>query len=288
MHRSTFSTCALSLITCVWFIAASASAETLRVIQGSHPLDEYAVGALRVALQQLPEHYEIEVSQDDLTQARVIEELGLERVDVMWLASNQQAEDMLLPIRFPLLKGLLGYRLSIINPKNQNRFRQVQSLADLKQLSFGQGYGWPDVDILRHNDLDVITTSKYNNLFYMVEGERFDGFPRGVLEPWLELENHAQLGLTVDTHLLMIYHLPFYFFVAPDNQALADKIAHGLELALSNGAFDAYFFNHRMIDGSLARAHLGERKVFHLDNPTLPKLTPLERKEFWFDLDALQ
>lgn len=287
MYRSKFHRHTLALLSCVWFSVACANAETVRVIQGSHPLDEYAVGALRVALQQLQGPYDIEVKEDNLTQTRVIEELGLKRVDVMWLASNQQAEDSLLPIRFPLLKGLLGYRVNIINPDRQSRFSQVRSFADLQQLTFGQGYGWPDVDILRHNDLQVVTTSKYNNLFYMVEGGRFDGFARGVLEPWLELENHPELGLTVDKHLLMIYHLPFYFFVAPDNTALAEKIARGLELALKNGAFDAYFLNHRMISGSLARAKLHERRVFQLDNPTLPKLTPLERQEYWFNLDSL-
>lgn len=272
---------------CLIFFCVAADAATLRVIQGSHPLDEYAVGALRVALKQLNEEIDIEVKKEQVTQTRVIEELKLKRVDVIWLASNQQAEDELLPIRFPLLKGLLGYRVNIINPATEAAFSEVQSVEDLQQLSFGQGYGWPDVDILRHNELQVVTTSKYDNLFFMAEGGRFDGFPRGILEPWLELQNHSELDLIVDPHIVMIYHLPFYLFVAPDNAALAQKIALGLELALANGEFDHYFLNHKLVSGSLANAQIKKRKVFHLKNPTLPEQTPLHRQEYWFDINQL-
>lgn len=271
----------------IFLQAFTANAETLRVIQGTHPLDEYAVGALKVALAQLEQPYRLDVRQDQLTQARVMEEIKLDRLDVMWLASNQEAEDELLPIRFPLLKGLLGFRLNIINPDRQDKFRAVRTERDLQQLTFGQGLGWPDVDILRSNNLQVITTSKYENLFYMVEGGRFDGFPRGVLEPWLELRNHRELGLTVDSELLLIYQLPFYLFVAPENTVLAQRIHEGFERALANGAFDEYFYNHEMIKDALQQAKLENRRSFKLTNPTLPKNTPLERDDYWFDISSL-
>lgn len=271
------------------FISAAAPAETLRVIQGSHPLDEYAVGALRVALAEMDTHYDLDVTLDQMTQTRVTEQLQAKKVDVMWLASNQEAEDKLLPIRFPILKGLLGYRVCIINPANQPKFSAVRTLQDLKSLSFGQGFGWPDVDTLRSNGLKVVVTSKYENLFPMVEGGRFDGFPRGVLEPWVELRSRPQWGLTVDTNVLLIYTLPFYLFVAPDNQQLASDLHEGFERALANGNFDRYFYGHEMIKSALASAKLQDRTaVFHLNNPTLPRLTPLDRKDYWFDIQSMQ
>ncbi|WP_187408048.1 diguanylate cyclase [Saccharophagus sp. K07] len=205
----------------------------------------------------------------------------------MWLAANQEAEDTLLPIRFPILKGLLGYRVSIIHPQNRGKFAAVRTKEDLKALSFGQGYGWPDVGILRSNGLNVVVTSKYENLFYMTEGGRFDGFPRGVLEPWVELRPHSDLGLTVDPHVLMIYPLPFYFFVAPENAKLAQEIHEALERALKKGSFDQYFYNHDMVKSALEQAKLHERTaVFELTNPTLPRETPLDREDYWFDIRA--
>jgi hypothetical protein len=271
------------------FSLAGAEANTLRVVQGSHPLDAYAVGALRVALAELDTPYELDVTMEQMTQTRVTEQLRANKLDVMWLASNQEAEDALLPIRFPLLKGLLGYRICIINPANQYKFSAVRTLQDLKALTFGQGYGWPDVDTLRSNGLTVVVTSKYDNLFPMVEGGRFDGFPRGVLEPWVELRTHAALGLTVDTNVLLIYTLPFYLFVSPDNPKLANVLHEGLERALANGNFDRYFYGHEMIKSTLELAKLQDRKaVFYLDNPTLSKQTPLDRTDYWFDIQSLK
>jgi len=68
-----------------------ASAATLRVMQGSHPLDEYAVGALRVAVAELDTPYQIEVTRDQMTQTRVIEQLRANKLDVMWLAFGEPA-----------------------------------------------------------------------------------------------------------------------------------------------------------------------------------------------------
>lgn len=263
-----------------------ATADVYRVSQGTHPLDAYAVGALRLALKALDEGDQVKVLEQQLTQTRVKEELRAGTVDVMWLASNQKEEEELLPVRFPLLKGLLGHRICIIAPEKQARFMRVRTMEDVRQLTFGQGLGWPDVEILRANNLQVITTAKYENLFYMTEGERFDGFPRGVLEPWVEIESHRELGLTVDRHLLLIYGLPFYLFVDPARPQLAEKIHRGLDLALQDGSFDEYFFSQPMVKSALQKANLRDRLAFHLHNPTLPKNIPLDREEYWFSLDT--
>lgn len=274
----------LSLACC--FVVNSSYANTLRVIQGEHPLDEYAIGALRVALAHTDTPYQLDIRRDDLTQTRVIEEANLKRVDVIWLASDQASEDILEPVRFPLLKGLLGYRVCIIKPENQTKFSAINDRSALQSLTFGQGYGWPDVEILSSNQLQVITTSKYDNLFYMTEGGRFDGFPRGVLEPWLELKKHEHLDLAVDTHVLLVYKLPFYLFVAQDNAALAAELHQGFDRALATGAFDAYFYSHEMIKGALQKAKLESRKAFYLNNPTLPSKTPLHRLEYWLNVET--
>ncbi len=272
------------LVVLMGFAAQAYSAEVYRVSKGSHPLDEYAVGALKVALDALGQDDSVDVLEQQLTQARVAEEVLAGKLDVMWLASNQEAEERMLPVRFPLLKGLLGYRICIINPESQSKFEAVTDFDGARQLSFGQGLGWPDVGILRNNNLTVVTTAKYENLFYMVEGGRFDGFPRGVLEPWVEVDNHKDLGLTVDRKLLFVYGLPFYLFVDPQRPDLARKIQKGFDLALVSGAFDHYFSNHPMIQSALAKANLPARLAFKLDNPSLPKIIPLDRKEYWFDL----
>ncbi|TVZ39579.1 hypothetical protein P886_3984 [Alteromonadaceae bacterium 2753L.S.0a.02] len=272
---------ALSFTVCL----CAESAE-IRVNQTDHPLDAYAVGAIRVALKHMP-GYTLKVTTDQITQARAIEYLETDQMDLMWLASNQEVEDQLLPIRFPLLKGLLGHRVFIINPQEQSRFSQVRNFDDMRSLKFGQGAGWPDVEILKSNGLQVVTTSKYNNLFYMVEGGRFDGFPRGVLEPWVELAARRELGLTVENHVVLIYKLPFYLFVAKNNQLLANKIQNALDTALADGGFDEYFYGHEMVKDALSRSKLKDRLAFHITNPFLSKETPLDKSNYWLDLNEL-
>ncbi|UZJ43231.1 diguanylate cyclase [Marinimicrobium sp. C6131] len=261
---------------------------TLRVNQTDHPLDEFAVGALRVALEFMDGDYELAISDDPITQTRAIERLESDQMDVMWLSSNQEVESRLRPIRFPLLKGLLGYRVFIINPDRQADMSRVTDITDLKALTFGQGAGWPDIAILEANGLEVITTSKYDNLFYMVEGGRFDAFPRGVLEPWTELAARPDLPLAVEERLVLVYPLPFYLFVSKENAALAQAIHAGLDRALESGRYDEYFFQHPMIEDALTRSNLAGRRAFPLENPTLTEATPRSREAYWLDMERLR
>lgn len=269
------------------FYASHLAATPLRVNQTAHPLDEYAVGALKIALRHMP-GYTLEISDRSITQTRAIEELENELMDVMWLATNLEVEEQLRPIRFPLLKGLLGHRVSIIHPSSQARFSQVQTFNDIRDLRFGQGQGWPDVEILKSNGLNVVTTSKYDNLFYMVEGGRFDGFPRGVLEPWVEIAAHPNLDLIVEQHVVFIYKLPFYLFVRKDNISLANKIKESLDLALTAGEFDEYFYNTKLIKDALTRSKLDDRVAFPLNNPFLSAETPPDDSNYWLNLKDKQ
>lgn len=276
------------ILALIGITAASQAQTTLRVNQTDHPLDEFAVGALRVALEFMDGDYELAISDDPITQTRAIERLESDEMDVMWLSSNQEVENRLRPIRFPLLKGLLGYRVFIINPDRQSAMNRVEDRADLSRLTFGQGAGWPDIAILEANGLEVITTSKYDNLFYMVEGGRFDAFPRGVLEPWTELAARPDLPLTVEDRLVLVYPLPFYLFVSKDDAALAEAIHSGLDRALESGRYDEYFFQHPMIEDALTRSNLAERRAFPLENPTLTEETPRSREEYWLDMERLR
>jgi|GEM_PF-6894550 len=74
-------------------IACKLQAATLRVNQTSHPLDAYTVGALRLAIGHIPNKtYAVEVSGRAITQTRAIEHLETPKMDIMWLASNNEVE----------------------------------------------------------------------------------------------------------------------------------------------------------------------------------------------------
>ncbi len=278
--------CFLLLVTVVLHSAPGHS-RSFKVSQSSHPLDEYAIGVLRIATQYMEGSNTLEIETVTATQQRVFEDMAAGRFDIYWAATRPDLERSYSPVRFPIMKGLLGHRIMIIHPGRQIYFNQVQSLPDLQALVLGQGVGWPDVTILRSNGLKVVTTSKYQNLFFMTDGQRFDGFPRGVLEPWTELAAHPQLDLTVEKNIVLVYTLPFYFFVRQEDPALAAQLHTALDRALEAGAFDEFFYNHTMVKDALEKSNLKNRKRFVLQVPDLPPQTPLHKPEYWLDVDAL-
>lgn len=224
---------------------------------------------------------------EELPQSRLIEEINLGKVDLMWAGVDPTLESELLPIRIPILKGLLGHRIFIIKKEHQARFDNIKTIADLKQLTAGQGTLWGDTQILKSANIPVITTLKYPNLFYMLEGERFDYFPRAIHEPWSEVTSHPQLNLAVEKNVMLVYPFAMYFFVKKDNQALHDKLYQGFEMAIADGSFNEMFFSNKNMKHALTKTDIKNRTVIKIANPAMHPDTPMDRKEFWLDTTSL-
>lgn len=248
--------------------------------------DKYAFKMLQLALSYCNGKYKITSDiANDKTLARTMSEIESGDVDVMWTATDQEKEDKLLPVRIPLYKGLFGYRIFIINKENQSKFANIETLADLKKLSLGQGTSWADTKILEANGLNVVKTMKYPSLMYMVDGGRFDAFPRGVHEPWAEVINYPKLNLMVEPRIMLVYKMPFYLFVNKNNAGLANDIEQGFNLAISDGSFNKHFYANSAVQKVIENANMRNRKIFELKNPNLPEKTPVDRPELWLDID---
>jgi hypothetical protein len=261
--------------------------ENIRVNTASDGNGRYAMQMLKLALSKIDTPYELITDENVISQSRNIELVSSGQSDLLWAATNQQMEDTLLPIRIPLFKGLLGHRIFIIRKGDQPRFDQISTIEDLRRLTFGQGKTWADTEILRSNKFTVITANKYKGLFYMLDGSRFDAFPRGVQEPWQELLDNSNLSLAVEEKVMLIYRMPFYFFTTKNNKKLAADIELGLNRAITDKSFDQVFFNDPMIKSVIEKANLNKRKIFKISNPGLPKETPLEREKLWLDIESL-
>jgi ABC-type amino acid transport/signal transduction systems, periplasmic component/domain len=207
-----------------------------------------------------------------------------ERINLMWSdAGHADLDNQMIRIPFPLLKGLLGYRIFLIRKQDQPRFSAIRTLDELKKLRLGQGANWGDLRIYRHNGFQVITGERYESLFHMLVSNRFDYFPRGVNEAPLEYAAlHAQHpDLAIEQTLLLVYRYPVFFYVSRNSPELARRLQSGLEQMQADGRFDRFFFNYyRPV---LEQANLPARRVFYLDNPFLPADTPLKRPELWLD-----
>ena len=137
---------------------------------------------------------------------------------------------------------------------------------------------------MKANGMKVVPAVKYDSLFFMADGKRFDAFPRGVHEPWAEIDKHPNLDLVVDKNVMMVYRMPFYLFVTPGKKQLADDIYNGLMKAVEDGSFDEYFYSNPTVKLVLEKADLKSRKIFNLKNPVLPPLTPINDARLWVDI----
>ena len=278
------------LIICLWCAMALAAAAPTVVhyprVEGDGEPGEYGLALLQLALAKAGGNYCAEVSSVQMQQNRALIELEARsgRVDVVGTMTSAERETRLLPVRIPMTRGLIGWRIGLVRADRQDLLQAVHGLDDLKQYTAGQGQDWPDLQILRHSGLPVQPFPVYSRLFGMLKAERIDWAPRSVNEIWREAERHP--ALAVDPHVVLRYPTADYFFVHRANTALAEEIRRGLEAALADGSFEKLFYAHY---GPLIRqARLDKRVLINLPNPLLSPATPLQRKELWFTLDDLK
>lgn len=270
-----------------WLTLTCANAdEIIRYPRPESQLDrrnEYAVELLKLALQEAGAKSRLVASDKVMTQERLFSELQEgKNLQVMWTMSTKERENMAIPIRIPIYKGLIGWRLALVHASESDLLSQVQSIDDLAKFSAGQARDWPDVSILRANSLKVTAVSGYENLFSMLGGKRFDYMPRSVGEIWAEAEMHRADGIVVDPYIVIHYPAAVYYFVGKQNPDLAKTINNGLRRAIQNGKFDRLFYSY--FAAAIEKARLSERIVIELKNPSLPDQTPLEQDELWLRL----
>lgn len=281
-----FKLAAVIIFTNLWVFPFASAAEKKTVITNmkSNVQTDYMNGLLKLALSYSNKEYIYATTPEVYSRPRVMESVKAGSISVMWGGTSEEMEREFIPIRIDAYRGLMNHRLFFIRKGDQARFDNIYTLEDLKRIKFGQGRSWQDASILENAGLQVIKATKKPSLYYMLDGARFDAFPRGANEVWTELAAFPDLPLTVEKNLVLIYPLPTYFFVTRKDPALAKDIEDGLEAAMRDGAFDRYFYNSPEVKEALDKADLKNRRAIRIPNPYLPKATPLDRKELWLDL----
>ncbi|MBD1387808.1 diguanylate cyclase [Neiella sp. HB171785] len=270
------------------FVTGAFATDTIRYLPVKEPKDKYPFELVQFVLSKLDKSYDYTaVEFEQMSVNRQISELNSGQISFVNFATNEDIESQLRPIRIPILKGLLGHRIFIIRNGDQHRFANINSLTELKQLSAGQGRFWSDTNVLKSAGLTTVDPVKYFSLFHMLEGGRFDYFPRAVHEPFSEIASRPELNLAVEPKLMLVYPLPMYIFVSKNNEQLAQDIEQGFEMAIADGSFDQWFFAHPLIQDVLDKVKIAERTVLRINNPHLPAATPLHRKELWLDTETL-
>jgi len=243
----------------------------------------FAKAVLDLAMREAHADYTIRSSSDVMQRERALRELAAGRsINLAWVSMSASDEARLRPVRIPIYRGLIGYRVLLIRKDRQAEFDKIDSLDQLKALTGGQGFGWVDTGILRDAGLHV-ETSTYDSLFPMTEAGRIDYFPRGVVEAWTELaaRGAANPDLVVERHLLLAYRSDFIFYTSKYDDALARTIETGLRAAYRDGSYQRLFDSQPVIQSALERAELAHRTVIHLDNHYLSDADRNIPSEYW-------
>ena len=194
--------------------------------------------------------------------------------------TSKMREQELIPIRIPIYKGLIGWRVFLSSRKDILSANSALSLEQVKLLSTIQGHDWPDTQILKHNGFNIQNSPSYAGLFSMLELNRADLFPRSIIEVWDELKTFKAGGIGLESHTLISYPSASYFFVSPNNTALAMQVENGLRKAIRDGSFEALFQQH--FASAIKKAKTSSRTHYRLENPLLPEMTPTNDKALWF------
>ncbi len=262
----------------VFLIAAfsfswAACAAPLKVITpGLHPSSTghavYFPKLLRLALEKTEATdgpFEIATIDQHLTSPRQVIEIKKNGIiNLMWDGSNKQRETELWPVRISLLRHLNDYRVFLIREEDKATFRQVKTIEQLRRLKAGAGVNWPSTDILRHNELPVVTSIAYEYLFPMLRARRFDYMPRGVYEVWHEIQVNQHEQFAIEETIFLHYPVPFYFFVSRENKALGERVERGLKIAMRDGSFDKLFNSIPAFQRAEAEINARKRRVFEL------------------------
>lgn len=247
----------------------------------------YIDNIIELALSYSGSNYTIEKHGAVCSHPREVALLEQGKTDFFWAGTTEELEQRLIPIRIPVYKGMLGYRLLLIRKGDQARFNSIKKLAELRNFTLGQGETWADTAILKHAGFNLVTSSDPKNLAYMLHSKRFDAYPRGMMEPWGEILAWSDIDLAVEQELVIIYPMPAYIFISPHKKELATTIERGLHKAVEDGSFDKLFYNDSRVKPALIHTKLENRRKIYLPNPYLPKATPINNPALWLNIEDI-
>lgn len=235
-------------------------------------LDQYAIDLIKFLVKRSGQSGNYIPYQPPGSQTRKEFQLNSGDYDIDWFGSTSEIEGRAIPIRVPIFRGLLGYRVFITNATTSNKLYKDMPLAELQKFKLIQGQGWGDIAVLQSGGYNNIKSiSNFKNIFKMIEHERVDLFPRSITEPYGELGSRCNLSndfkckdknMLIDDKLMVVYKLPMFFFVSPKRKDLIKLISNAFENDYE--AFLEFFNNHPLIKDALNK--MQNRSIYTITN----------------------
>lgn len=264
----------------------SLNAAVWTITYPKQPLEEsihvkYTIELLELALEKTGVRYEVKPTDEVILQGKAFNLLSNNRsINILWSMTNQQREAEFLPIRVPIFKGLIGWRVLLIDP---SLLPKLES-SNLRDHSAVQGMDWPDTKVLQSNGFNVVNATSYDEAFTIMHRNQADMFPRSVIEVLAEMaDDNLRRELIIEPNYVMRYPSAIYFFVNKRNKILAKLLEQGFNSAIADGTFDALF--DEVYLPLLKELKVKQRQLLQLSNPLLPVETPLANEHLWYPIN---
>ena len=194
-----------------------------------------------------------------------------DQINLMWASPGTViATADVIPVPIDILRGLLGYRVCLINKDSKAPFNTVRDMESIGNIRIGQGVGWADLDVYSFNKIPIVTGSTFEGMFNMLAYNRFDCLALGadeIVYTFHEKRNKWR-NLAMEKSLLLYYNYPIYLYVSSKHPEIAARIEKGLKRLQANGEFDRLFNQYFRQD--LEELHLKSRRIVCLKTPYLP------------------
>lgn len=240
--------------------------------------------ALKLALEKANQDYQLTLNPKLVTPGRILLMLQDGQIDVTSGGFSPEVIKHFEPIYLPIDMGLSGWRIFITRKDIYNSLSSVQNLQDLKSVTFGQGQGWYDFDVLKNAGLDVISSPKLRNLFGMLQVHRFDLLPLGSTEAYELLKKFGNQynNLIIDDQITLVYPFGRFFYVRKTDIELKKTIEVGLEKALSDGSLLLLLKSNPFSRDAFEKAKLNERVIIRIETPNLTEGFKSIDPKWWY------
>ena len=230
--------------------------------------------------------FELNLMRSGLSRHRALSEVvraGKINTFIMVYYPEWSQKTYVVPI--PTMRGLLSYRLLLVNKNNAHKFSDIKSLEDLKKLRVGTLKRWSLTNILESQGFNIVRVETRDALFKMLDAGRFDYLMRGANEVFMELASpkiSSKENIILEKNIKLVLPMPQYFYVSLREPGLAKRLNVGMQRLLENGTLDDLLEEH--YGESVKQARLESPINFHLVNPDIPA-SFLEKPCHWIHLE---
>jgi len=186
-------------------------------------------------------------------------------INVIFFGTTHQREKLLKAVYVPLFLGTTGLRMFLVRKETLAVLSKFSRLGDFQSMTFGQGLGWPDGEILRQNGFSVVG-APYETLHKMLSLGRFDIYPRSYWQIASEFEwmSKDANNIAIIPNLAFYYPQPIYFFVSPRHPELHKALTRGLQHSYFNGKMLELLLSHPQTAPSFNRIDLQSLCLMYL------------------------